>query len=109
MLPSKQSGAALKEELAASGVAGEWLEGIDAVSCASHDLISLRLLEPAPGAGCEEMITDQHSFCTASGGLITTHFIELMKGETTGIEYARPETFAVPWREEDYVDGKEFK
>ncbi|WAI00954.1 helicase-related protein [Methanogenium organophilum] len=43
--------AALKEELTASGVAGEWLTGIDSVSCASHDLISLRLLEPARGAG----------------------------------------------------------
>ncbi|WAI00953.1 AlbA family DNA-binding domain-containing protein [Methanogenium organophilum] len=54
------------------------------------------------------MKDDHYSYCTTSGGLITSHFLELLKGETTGFDYARPETFSEPWREEDPVDSKEF-
>jgi len=41
----------LREQLMAVYPDAEWLAGIDEVSVASHDLVSLRLLEPVPAAG----------------------------------------------------------
>jgi len=42
---------ALREQLATVYPDPEWLSGAEEVSVASHDLISLRLLEPVPAAG----------------------------------------------------------
>jgi hypothetical protein len=44
---------------------------------------------------------EERSFIRISGGIITTHFASLMQDEDHGFEYARPETFARPWAEED--------
>ncbi len=42
---------AFREQVAAVYPDADWLAGADEVSVASHDLISLRLLEPVPAAG----------------------------------------------------------
>lgn len=44
---------------------------------------------------------EERSFIRLSGGLITSHFANLLQDEEHGFEYARPETFVRPWREED--------
>ena len=44
---------------------------------------------------------EEHAFARVSGGIVTEHFLSLMQDEKHGFEYARPETFVRPWREED--------
>lgn len=53
---------------------------------------------------------EERSFVRLSGGLITTHFANLLQDEDHGFEYARPETFIHPWKEEDAApqDEKHF-
>ena len=47
------------------------------------------------------MRSEERSFIRLSGGLITSHFMSLLQDSQQGFEYARPETFLRPWREED--------
>ena len=47
------------------------------------------------------MRSEERSFIRLSGGLITSHFVSLLQDAQQGFEYARPETFVRPWREED--------
>lgn len=47
----KKERTALKERLLKDGDDQAWLDGIDSVSMASSDLISVRMYEPAPGRG----------------------------------------------------------
>ncbi|KQC08642.1 MAG: hypothetical protein APR55_00555 [Methanolinea sp. SDB] len=47
------------------------------------------------------MRIDEQVFVRPSGGIITSHFVSLLQDQEHGFEYARPETFVRPWREED--------
>jgi hypothetical protein len=47
------------------------------------------------------MRVEERSFIRISGGIITSHFVTLLQDEGHGFEYARPETFVRPWREDD--------